>query len=369
MGVSFRSGHVPHVFEDILGRPSVFQADGSCEGDLMKRLSPFLVSLTFFLLPPLPLWAQRGRPADVSSNKNAEIIVQVRNPDGTAASSGIHLRLEVTGGAPVVECTTEGAGRCRFVPGGAGRYVVRVKQFGYKESSIDIDLVDTLQAYVTLELKPDSGTTFPDSHPEILAISAADLAVPANARREFQKGQSALLENKLEESVSHFRKAIKFYEAFPQAYTLLGTAYLKQENWREAEKALEQAIHLDNKASDAYLALGAVLNETKEYPQAETALLRGLELMPDAPAGHYELAKTYWFLGRWKEADPHARKAVSTMPDAASPHALLGNILLREQDAQGALDEYHEYLRLEPFGSMAPAVRAVVEKLEKALHP
>jgi hypothetical protein len=56
------------------------------------------------------------------------------------------------------------------------------------------------------------------------------------------------------------------------------------------------------------------------------------------------------------------------MPDVASPHALLGNILLREQDAQGALDEYHEYLRLEPFGSMAPAVREVVEKLEKALH-
>jgi tetratricopeptide (TPR) repeat protein len=115
--------------------------------------------------------------------------------------------------------------------------------------------------------------------------------------------------------------------------------------------------------------LGAVLNETKEYPQAETALLRGLELKPDTPAGHYELAKTYWFLGRWQEAAPHARKAVSAMPDAASLHALLGNILLREQDAQGALDEYHEYLRLEPLGSMAPAVRQVVEKLEKSLHP
>jgi len=177
------------------------------------------------------------------------------------------------------------------------------------------------------------------------------------------------MENKLEESVFHFRKAIKFYEAFPQAYTLLGTAYLKQENWKEAEKALQRATQLDNRASDAYLSLGSVFNETKAYHQAETVLLRGLELKPDAPAGHYELAKTYWFLGRWKEAAPHARKAVSAMPDAASRHALLGNILLREQDAQGALGEYHEYLRLEPFGSMAPAVRAVAEKLEKALHP
>jgi len=307
-------------------------------------------------------------PPGARFGENAEIIVQVRNPDGTAAPLGIHLRLELAGKGSGIDCTTTGTGQCRFVPGGAGKYVIRVKQFGYKEASVDVDLVDILRAYVTLELKPDTGAVRPDSHQAIPSVSAADLAVPENAREEFRKGQSALKENKLEESVSHLRKAIKFYEAFPQAYTLLGTAYLEQENWKEAEKALDRATRLDGKASDAYLALGAVFNETKEYPRAETALLRGLELKPEAPAGHYEIAKTYWFLGRWQEAAPHARKAVSAMPDVASPHALLGNILLRGQDAQGALDEYHEYLRLDPFGAMAPAVRQVVEKLEKALH-
>jgi len=307
-------------------------------------------------------------PAGARSSENAEIVVQVRNPDGTAATLGIHLRLEIAGGGSVVDCTTEGAGQCRFAPGGSGKYIVRVKQFGYKEAPVVVELVDTLRAYVNVELKPDTGAVRPDSRLGIPSVSVADLAVPENAREEFRKGQSALKENKLDESVSHLRRAIKFYEAFPQAYTLLGCAYLEQEKWKEAEKALERATGLDNKASDAYLSLGAVFNETKEYPKAETALLRGLELTPDAPAGHYELAKTYWFLGRSKEAAPHARKAVSAMPDVASPHALLGNILLREQDAEGALDEYHEYLRLEPFGRMAPAVRQVVEKLEKALH-
>ncbi len=335
----------------------------------MKRFSAFLVYLVFFLLLPSPSGAQRGgMPPDARSNKNAEIIVQVRNPDGTAASLGIHLRLEAQGGSSIADCATEGSGRCRFVPGNAGKYIVRVKQFGYKESTVDIDLVDIFQAYVTLELRPDAETALPGSQQGIPSVSAADLAVPEKARAEFQKGQSALKENKLEESISHLRKAIKLHEAFPQAYSLLGTVYLAEENWKEAEKVLERATHLDDRASDAYLALGAVLNETKQYPLAETALLRGLELKPDAPAGHYELAKTYWFLGRWQEAAPHARKAVSDMPKAASPHALLGNILLREQDARGALDEYREYLRLEPFGSMAPAVRQVVEELEKALH-
>jgi len=334
----------------------------------MKRLSAFLISLAFLLLRPSPSWSQAGMPSGARSSENAEIIVQVRHPDGNAAATGIHLRLEIEGKGSTLDCTTDGSGRCRFAPGGAGRYIVRVKQFGYKETSAEIDLVDTLRAYVPLELKPDKGTALPDSHEEVPSVSVVDLTVPEKARSEFQKGQAALKENKLEESVSHLRKAIKFYEPFPQAYTLLGTAYLEQANWTEAEKALQRATRLDDKASDAYLALGAVFNETKKYPHAETALLRGLELKPDAPAGHYELAKTYWFLGRWQEAAPHARKAVSSMPDVASPHALLGNILLRQEDAQGALDEYHEYLRLEPFGSMAPAVRQVVEKLEKSLH-
>src|SRR6266446_6402397 len=127
-----------------------------CEGNWMKRPSVFFVYLAFLLLRPAPSWSQAGMPSGARSGVNAEIIVQVRNPDGTAASTGIHLRLEIAGGGSVVDCTTEGAGRCRFVPGGAGRYVVRVKQFGYQEVSADIDLVDALQAYVTLELKPDT---------------------------------------------------------------------------------------------------------------------------------------------------------------------------------------------------------------------
>src|SRR6266436_6790606 len=139
MGVSFGSGPVPHSCGDLFGRPAVFQAGDSCEGNWMKRLSPFLVYLAFLLLRPAPSWSQAGMPSGARSAGNAEIIVQVRNPDGTAASTGIHLRLEIAGGGSVVDCTTEGAGQCRFVPGGAGRYVVRVKQFGYKEVSADIE--------------------------------------------------------------------------------------------------------------------------------------------------------------------------------------------------------------------------------------
>src|SRR5262249_44005279 len=118
----------------------------------------------------------------------------------------------------------------------------------------------------------------------------------------------------------------------------------------------------------AYLELGAVYNQTKEYPKAEIALNKGLELNPDASGGHYELAKTYWALGKWQEAEPHSRAAVTGMPSLAPPHVLLGNILLKKSDLNGALHEYQEYLRLDPDGSMAPGTRDIVGKIKKALE-
>jgi len=87
------------------------------------------------------------------------------------------------------------------------------------------------------------------------SVSAADLEIPENARQEFEKGESALKQSKLDAGIAHLQKAIKLYEPFPEAYTLLGTAYLEQKNWKAAEAALEKATSLDAHASDAYLAL------------------------------------------------------------------------------------------------------------------
>ena len=51
----------------------------------------------------------------------------------------------------------------------------------------------------------------------------------------------------------------------------------------------------------------------------------------------------------------------------AAVHVLLGNILLRKRDARGALQEFNEYLKLDPQGPFAPAAREMVARIEKAL--
>ena len=299
------------------------------------------------------------------------IDVQVRYANGAPGPSGIHVRLESPESGSAGDCQTAEGGKCQFNVPSNGVYLVRMSERGFKEVIVRVELIGMSRGYATLELKPIPGEAPPETPNQESGhtVSLLDLSTPENARQEFEKGQGALKENKLDDGVAHLRKAIKLYDAFPQAYALLGTAYLGQGNWKDAQVALRKANELDPKFPDAYLALGAVFNQTKEYPQAETALLKGLELNPEAAGGHYELAKTYWALGRWQDAAPHARKAVAGMPDLAPAHALLGNVMLRESNAQGALHEYQEYLRLDPNGSMAPGVRQMIKKIQKTLYP
>jgi tetratricopeptide (TPR) repeat protein len=333
----------------------------------MPRASFTALLLTCLAAPSL-LNAQ-GRAGGRSSG--GVIDVQVRYASGQPGPRGIHIRLESAEGGAAGDCETMEGGKCQFRPTSSGVYLVRMSERGYKEEIVRIELINTSQAYANLELKaiPGGAPAQAQKEPEGDSVSVMDAAVPENARQEYEKGKTALTADKTEAAIGHLQKAVKLYKPFPSAYTLLGRAYLTQKNWTEAEAALHRAISFDADSAEAYLALGAVYNQTKNYAGAETALVQGLKLKPDAPGGEYELAKTYWSLGRWQESAPYARKAIADMPELAAPHVLMGNILLREGNAQQARQEYETYLKLEPSGQMAAGARQMIEKIEKATHP
>jgi len=299
------------------------------------------------------------------------IDVQVRYADGRPAPRGIHVRLESAEGGAEADLDTIQGGKCQFHQSTSGVFIVRIAEGNYKEVSSRVELISTPRAYVTLdliplkkELEPEVSVPPADSAD---SVSVKDLAIPEPARLEFSKGEDALRVKNPDESVKHFQKAIKLYDAYPQAYRMLGDAFVEKQQWPEAETALKKSIELQPDLAPAYFDLGALRNQTKNYSGAEEALKKGLELTPDATVGKYELAKTYWALGRWQDAAPLAADTVKALPDLAAAHVLLANIRLKQRDAPGALHEYKEYLRIEPQGTMAPQVRDMVEKLQKAL--
>jgi tetratricopeptide (TPR) repeat protein len=337
---------------------------------MFRTSSRFFLSLLFFCLLCSCLQAQRPGMGGTRS-PGGIIDVQVRYADGRPAPRGIHVRLESAEGGAEADLETVQGGKCQFHQNTSGVFIVRIAEGDYKEATSRVELINSPRAYVTLDLiplqkEPIPAVSVPSADPAD-AVSVKDLAIPEPARMEFNKGEDALRAKNTDESVKHFQKAIKLYGDYPRAYRMLGDALVEKQQWPEAETALKKSIELQPDLAPAYFDLGALRNQTKNYAGAEEALKKGLELTPDAAMGKYELAKTYWAMGRWQDAAPLAADTVKALPDLAAAHVLLGNIRLKLRDAAGALHEYQEYLRIEPQGTMAPQVRDMVDKLQKAL--
>lgn len=334
-----------------------------------KLLVLIATAAVTLLLPPYA-WTQRpgagGAGRDTSSNpRMGAIRGQIRLADGRLAPMGIAIVLSLREGGMVAQTQTDSSGKFSFQQVGPAIYRVQVRAPGYRDIETgDLDLNLNLMQYLNFELQPDPN--YPAAPTTAAAMPTE--TVPRSAREFFESGQKAL-ENGSDyaKSIEWFNKAIKAYPKYSEAYLLMGLAYRAQHNLDDASAALRKCIEINPNSAPGYTALGEVQNQKQEYVEAEKTLQKAVGLNPDSAPAQVELARAYWALGRWPEAEPHAAKALTLSPDNAAAHLVMGNIQLRKRDGQAALQQFREYLKLDPQGAMAPGVRELVGKLEKAL--
>ena len=319
------------------------------------------------LLDPSPGWGQRTVPTHPASIRG-----QIRLSDGPPAPLGIPVYLEKRESGTAGQTQTDRQGKFEFEGVEPAIYVVRVHAQGYLDIvSDELNVVQMPMAYVNLTLRPDPRyknpfvTTAPGG-----VISAESLNAPEGARKNLASGEELLQKGSdLPKSIEFFKKAVKAYPKYSEAYLMMGLAYRAQNNYDEAAGALRKCIEINANSAAAYTVLGEIQNQKQDYAGAEKTLLKAVALNSDSSQAQEELARTYWALGRWQEADPHAAKALTLAPNSPSAHLIMGNIQLRKRDGQAALQQFQEYLKLDPQGAMAPSVRDLVGKLEKALGP
>lgn len=328
-----------------------------------------LVPILFLFLSPF-LCSTLGA-AQTGQGRSGQIIGQVRFENDRPAPIGVAILLERRDSGVVAQEQTDSVGKFQFQGLEQRTYKLTVRMHGYETSETYVDLTLMSHQYVQIKLKPVAGV--PEKIPSPAAggvVSARDVQIPQPAVEEFDKGKKLLMERgDVAKSISHFLKAIKIYDRFPQAHVLLGVAFLGQQRFAEAEQSFHKAIQIDDKMPDAYIALGTLENQQKKFADAEKTLSKAAALSPDSFQVQYELGKSYWALRRNDEAELHARKAVQLRADFAPAHVLLGNVALRKNDPGLALKEFNEYLRLEPNGEWAQPVREQITKIEQAAVP
>jgi len=203
-----------------------------------------------------------------------------------------------------------------------GNYNLTVKKEGYKsytgELKLSTNVVRKIRVILkerTLEQKTEEG-----------------------AITYFEKGTKLSKENKLEEAIQAFKKAIELKEDFFEAYVNLGAFLFQQQKDDEAEKNLLKAIELRPEES------------------------KPKEILADI---NFEKAKILIQENKMNEALKRLKQAYSFRPNNSYVNFLLGYLYQKKEMKDEAIKHFEAFIQLAPNAPQVKDVKKLLESLKK----
>jgi tetratricopeptide (TPR) repeat protein len=278
---------------------------------------------------------------------------------------GTVVTLQLVGGGTEEQVVPGGNGRFTFASLSSANYYVVAKAPGYRDATQRVNLVDNRRFTVTLTMVPEPGKAPPQ--PVEGLITRREAAIPKDARKEYEHASDLVRKRKLPEALSHLEKAVHLYPDYYEAYELMGTVYMDEQKWSDAEQALKRSIEVDAEYAPAYVALGATYNRQGKFADALPLLEKAEKLDPDSWLCHLELAQSLLPQGKVEEAEPHARLAHEKNPQFPLVHLALANVALAKGDLKLAREECEHFLKLVPEGPLAQMVKNKAQEIDSAL--
>ena len=151
--------------------------------------------------------------------------------------------------------------------------------------------------------------------PELEKALALDPKLPM---AHFLLGEIYLFKSNVQLALQEFGKELEINPILWLAYWRMGDAYTRLEQWEEAERALKQAVWLDQNFTGPYILLGKVELKKGDPKLASEFLERALRMDPNNFSAHYLLGTAYKGLGRKTEAE-HEFELSRTLHEKTEP--------------------------------------------------
>jgi hypothetical protein len=199
------------------------------------------------------------------------------------------------------------------------------------------------------------------------AISVTSLAVPSGARKEFEKGDKDLRNNKLNSATEHLEKAVAEYDMYAAAWNELGGIYVAAHETEKARTAFAKAIAADPKYIPPYVHLANLQLTNQEYEDAVNTSGKALDLDPRIQLAKFIQALADFRLNRLDAAEKIALEAQKAPPPIYPQwHALLADIFLEKKELPSAADQMRAYLKESPKGPLAPEMKQHLDQIESS---
>jgi Tfp pilus assembly protein PilF len=302
------------------------------------------------------------------ANPEEQLTVRVTyDDDDRTALANLRVELLSIYGSSIETRTTDGLGAVVFSRLRPAKYKLRVSGDGVITTETgELDMSDSgpnLTEYVRVHRIP-----LPADGPGVSSVSVMELNIPAEAKKEFDKGTSKMEQKNWSEAKNHLELAIAIYPKYALAQNNLAVTYLKLGQGASAVESFRAALQLDEHLFQANVYVGHFYYDNKDYKQAEPYLLRAASGEPRNPQLLMALANTQMQNGETDQALVNAQK-VHSLPDHkkfAIAHLIAADILSDRGDKQQVRIEYKQFLREDPDSPFAPRVKDALAKLEAA---
>jgi tetratricopeptide (TPR) repeat protein len=226
------------------------------------------------------------------------------------------------------------------------RHSVRVRASGFKEVTVPL-----LAGRRTLSVKLVRTT----DAAELLFQQAEDAR--EKARDDAARQQAADL----------YRETLKARASFPAARVGLARVLLDLNQYQQALAEIEAARRARPVYAEASAVEGRIHREAAFTDAAIASFRRAIrEAKGFQPEAHVGLARVLEEQGNYAEAEAEYRKAIAQLSDSEPViYQMLGATYEKQQKHKEAVAAYEKYLALAPNGSLAPAIRSIIDQLRR----
>ena len=242
--------------------------------------------------------------------------------------------------------TTDQAGKLALSRISSGQHSLRVRAAGFKEMTVPVLAAQQGEISVRLLRTTDEAE---------LTFQQAETA-RETARDDEARQRAADL----------YRQTLKLRAAFPAAHIGLARVLLELNDTNGALPEIERARRYRANYPEASAVEGRIYRETGQTDEAIGAFNRAIrESHGFQPEAHVGIGRVYEERGQYDLAAREFQIAINQLSDTEPIiYQLLGAAYEKSGNNKEAIAAYENYLRLAPNGSLAPAVRSILDQLK-----
>src|SRR6202140_4502704 len=242
--------------------------------------------------------------------------------------------------------TTDTRGTLSQVKVSAGAHTLRVRATGFKEITMPLTAAQRGEIKLRLVRTTDQAE---------LAFQQAE-----NARETARDDEAR------QKAADLYRRALTLRPAFPAGHVGLARVFLEPNEKNDPLAKIEAARRYRAIYPEASAVEGRIYREAGQTDEAIGAFNRAIrESHGFQPEAHVGIGRVYEDKGQYDLAAREFQIAVNQLSETEPIiYQMLGAAYEHSGNNKEAIAAYENYLRLAPNGSLAPAVRSILEQLK-----